>query len=172
MASELTTLADVRGISAPAKVYLWEMVIPQIPGAVAAASRELTLRARDAVIPGFTTMTQKSYFKGAPLKHPSRRDFPGTFALKLEESVNADVMRIIDAWNQLWHNDDTGEGQGESGFLVPAFLRQLDHAKQVVVSFKFRDVFPESKVDTPLSYAGQELLNYDLVFGYSSWVLE
>jgi len=172
MAQEVSTIAQVRALSAPAKVYLWELVVPEVPGSGVDSARNLTLRSRTAVIPGITNLTAKSHFKGHPIKHPSRRDFPGTMAFRFEEGMDISIQNAINGWNQLWQNDQSGVGEGEAEFLVDVFLRQLNHNKQVIASYKVFQFFPEIVPDVALNYEGSELVHYDVTFGYSYWVLE
>lgn len=170
---EVGTIAQVRALSAPAKVYLWELVVPEVPGSGADSARNLTLRARNAVIPGITNMTAKSFFKGQVVKkHPSRREFTGTMVFRFEEGIDNSIADILNNWNQLWLNDQEGTGEGQDEFLVNCFLRQLDHNKQVISSRKVFDVFPEIVPDVALNYEGAELLHYEVTFGYSYWILE
>jgi hypothetical protein len=170
---EVGTIAQVRALSAPAKVYLWELVVPEVPGSGADQARNLTLRARNAVIPGITNMTAKSFFKGQVVKkHPSRREFPGTMVLRFEEGIDASIVTILNGWNQLWLNDQEGTGEGQDEFLVNVFLRQLDHNKNVIASYKVFDFFPEIVPDVALNYEGSELVHFEVTFGYSYWILE
>lgn len=173
MAQEISTIAQVRALSAPAKVYLWELVVPEVPGSGGDAARNLSLRSRNAVIPGITNLTAKSYFKGQIVKkHPTRREFPGTMVFKFEEGLDASIANAINGWNQLWLNDQTGVGEGQAAFLVNVFLRQLDHSKNVIASYKVFDFFPEIVPEVALAYEGSELVQYDVTFGYSYWILE
>ncbi len=165
-------LAQVRSIAAPAKEFLWELVIPQVPGAAADASLALTLRARTAVIPGEGTASVTSWFKGVPTKHPSQKTFPGILPMRFEEGLDATVLSTIKAWNKAWIDAGTGDGEGEAAVKTDALLRVLDHSDEIVTTIHLYGVYPETVPDASLSYESSNLLHIDVNFSYDYWDLE
>ncbi len=165
-------IAQVRALTAPAKEFLWELVVPRVPEAAADASLTLTLRARATALPGESNESVVSRFKGVPIKHPSLKNFPGTIPMRFEEGLDAIVMTTIKNWNKAWIDARTGVGLGEDAFKTDALLRVLDHADEVVTTVHLYGVYPEVVPDIPLAYDSAALLNIEVTFSYDYWDFE
>lgn len=172
MALGATNIAQVRALGTPAKSYLWEFIIPQVPAAAGAVSEALALRARVTAWPGRQVGTALRHFKGHRTKHPTRNMFPMTLPVTFEEGMNGVVLQTLRNWFNAWLSEKDGSSQGESAVVVDAIVRVLDHQNEVVAQGHIYGFFVENMPDVPLSYEADTLLQVPVTFGYSYWDLE
>lgn len=171
MAQAISSIAQVRALTAPARTYLWELAIPEVPDAAGETPRAMTLRARRASIPGTGVETSLSHFKAHRIKHPGRRNFPHTVEMAFEEGLDAVILEALNNWNQAWLNDEDGSGQGESAVKVDAFLNMLDHSETIITQYKLFGVFPETVPDVSLNYESSDNVIVAVTFSYDRWQL-
>lgn len=172
MAQAATNIAQVRALGTPAKQYLWEFIIPQVPAAAGAASQALAFRARVTAWPGRVVGTAMRFFKGHRTKHPTKNLFPMILPVTFEEGMNGIVLQVLRNWFNAWLNEKDGSSQGESAVKVDAIVRILDHQDQVVAQGHIFGFFVENMPDVPLSYEADGLLQIQVSFGYDYWDLE
>ena len=172
MAQAVTNIASVRALGTPAKQYLWEFIIPQVPAAAGAVSDALSFRARVAAWPGRGVGTAISHFKGHKIKHPTRNNFPQTMPVTFEEGMNGIILQTLVNWFNAWLDEKDGSSQGESVVKTDAIIRLLNHQDQVVAHGHIFGFFVENMPDIPLNYDADALLQIAGTFGYDYWDLE
>ena len=171
MAQGVSTIVQVRALSASRPSCLWELVLPNVPGASADAAKLLTLRARHCTAPGISVAAVTSHFKGYEMQHPTKRKYSHQLTMRFEEAMDAAVLSALDAWTRVYADDETGLGQGEDAFLVDGTLNYVSHANAILKSYKIFGLFPQNLNDVDLGYEQEELLHQTQVFGYSYWTL-
>lgn len=172
MALEVSNIAQVRALATPAKDYLWEFIIPQVPAAAGAASPTLTFRARVSAWPGRQVGKQMDHFKGHRIGHPTKNMFPMQLPVTFQEGMDGVIISTLYNWFQAWLNEKDGSSQGESAVKVDAFVRILNHSQQVVLQGHMFGFFVENMPDAALSYESENLLRIPTTFGYDYWTLE
>lgn len=172
MAQGVSNIAQVRALGTPAKQYLWEFIIPQVPAAAGAVAESLTFRARSTAWPGRQVGTAMRHFKGHRMKHPTKNMFPMSLPATFEEGMNGVVAQTMRNWFNAWLSEKDGSSQGESVVKVDALVRLLDHQNQVVLQGHVFGFFIENMPDVPLSYEADGLLSIAVTFGYDYWDLE
>lgn len=172
MAQGVSNIAQVRALATPAKAYLWEFIIPQVPAAAGAVPEALTFRARVAQWPGRAVAVAISNFKGHKIKHPSRNNFTQTLNVTFEEGIDGVVIKAIRNWFNAWLNERDGSGSDEPSVKVDAFVRILDHQNAVVLQGHMYGFFVENMPDIGLDYSSEALLQVAATFGFDYWDLE
>lgn len=172
MAQEVANIAQVRALGTPAKQYLWEFIIPQVPAAAGAVPESLTFRARSTVWPGRQVGKAIRHFKGHRTGHPTKNMFPMSMPVTFEEGMNGVVLQAMRNWFNAWLNEKDGSGSSDETVKVDAFVRLLDHQQQVVAQGHVFGFFVENMPDVPLSYEADALLQISVTFGYDYWDLE
>ena len=172
MANGVANIAQVRALATPAKSYLWEFILPSVPGAAGAVPDAMTFRARATSWPARGVTTADSNFKGHTIKHPSKNNFTRTLQVTFEEGMNGVVIKAIRDWLNLWLDERDGSGNDESEVVVDAFVRLLNHSNEVVLQGHIYGLFVENMPDVPLDYASNEILKVPVTFGFSYWDLD
>lgn len=172
MAQEVSNIAQVRALATPAKAYLWEFIIPQVPAAAGAVPEALTFRARVAQFPGRSVGEIITNFKGHKIKHPGRNNFTQTLNVSFEEGMNGVVIQALRNWFNAWLNEQDGSSQGEEAVKVDAFVRILNHDQSVVLQGHIYGFFIQNMPDIALDYSQEALLTVQATFGFDYWELE
>lgn len=169
MSQGVTRIDQVRALSGSLKQYLWELVIPSVPGAADAAGNALSLRCRNVQIPGFTIAKVFSHFKGHRIPRPSKPTFPTTLEVTFEEGLDLAVINAMAAWRAAWLNEETGVGSSESAIQVDCFLNILDHGNNIVGTFTLKKMWPEVVPDIANAYESEALVTPSVTFCYDRW---
>ena len=172
MAQAVTNIGQVRALGTPAKQYLWEFVVPAIPGAVGAAAQSFSFRARSSAWPGRAITKSITHFKGHEILHPGKNKFPHIFPVTFEEGMNGIVVASLVNWFNLWLNEKDGSSVGEKAVKVDAMIRLLDHQQQVVLEGHIFGFFLEDLTEVPLAYEADGLLQIPAKFSYDFWDLD
>jgi len=172
MAQGVTNIAQVRALATPAKQYLWEFIIPQVPAAAGAVPEALTFRARVAAFPGRAVGEIISNFKGHKIKHPGRNNFVQSLSVTFEEGIDGVVIQACRNWFNAWLNEKDGSSQGEAAVKVDAFVRLLDHQNEVILQAHIFGFFIQNMPDIGLDYSADALLSVQATFGFDYWDLE
>ena len=172
MAQGVSNIASVRALGTPAKQYLWEFVIPQVPAAAGAVAEALTFRARTSVWPGRGVGKAIRHFKGHEMVHPTKNKFPHSMPVTFEEGMNGVILQTFTNWFNAWLDEKDGSSQGESVVKVDAITRLLNHQNEVVKQGHVFGFFVETMPDIALSYEADGLLQIPVTFGYDYWDLE
>lgn len=172
MAMAVTNIAQVRALATPAKQYLWEFIIPQVPAAAGATAQALTFRARVTAWPGRQVGKQMRFFKGHRTAHPTKNLFPMALPVTFEEGMDGVVVNTMRNWFNAWLSEKDGSSQGESAVKVDAFIRLLNHQDEVVLQGHIYGFFVENMPDSPLSYEADAFFQPQVTFGYDYWDLE
>lgn len=168
----MPSVAQARSLTDPLLQFLWEILIPKVPGAVGNAAYNLSLRARQASIPGMSVEKTLTFFKGHPIQRLGRRMYPHTITFLLEEGLDLTVLNALVAWFNNYRNEETGKGSGESAAKVDGFVRLLNIQDTVIAKIHMHGFVVESLPDTTLTYAGGAPVDLSVVFGYDYWTLE
>jgi hypothetical protein len=172
MAQAVSTVTQVRAISAPAKAWLWEFVIPQVPAGVGDAAEELTFRAQASALPGRAVGQVLTYYMGHEIVHPTRNKFEHSFPVRFVEGLNGRVGGILEAWFEAYLSEADGSSTGEPAMKTDAFMRMLNHSKEVVRQYHLYDFFVLNWPTLPVGYDSETLVNFEPTFAYSYWLSE
>jgi hypothetical protein len=172
MAQAVSSVTSVRALTAPAKLWLWEFIIPQVPAATGDAAEDLTFRARSAVLPGRAMTQAISHYQGVEIVHPGKNKFSHSFPVKFEEGLNGRIAGILSAWFEANLSEINGSGLGEPSVKTDAFMRMLNHSREVVLQYHLYDFFVLNWPDLPAGYDSEALVNFEATFAYSYWLLE
>lgn len=167
----VNSITQVRALSGTLKQYLWELVIPRVPGANGQAQgTALSLRARNVQIPGYSIQKIFTHFKGHRIPRPSKPLFPTTLEVTFEEGLTIEVLKALAQWRDAWLNEETGVGSSESAIQVDSFLNILNHAEQIVATFTLKKLWPETVPDVAVAYESEAAVSPTVTFCYDRWI--
>ena len=163
--------------------WLWELTI--IPPKVliytdSNLAYRLMVHCRSAVIPGRTQEMITSNFGGMKQYFAGKPEFPGTFAVNIEENEDMYVRKILNDWQEaIFGTSDKTANQGYSSVLsvptgqkkglVAALLElQLYKYDGNPTDYKFRFINGQLQGigDVTVAYDSNESVKYDATFQY------
>ena len=162
------------------RTWLWELHIdpPKILGIK--DKDKLVIHCRSAVIPGRTQEMIKSSFGGMVQWFSSKPEFPGTFAVQMEDTEDMYVRSLLTKWQEaIFGTSKTTANQGYSSVLssiagqkqalvaqsLELLLFKYD-GTQTVNKFRFVNGVLQGIGDVSLSYESGESVKYDATFQY------
>lgn len=172
MALAASNIVQVRALTTPAKPYLWEFIIPQVPASAGPVAETLTFRARITAWPARGVSTAFRHFKGHRTKHPTKNNFTNEISVTFEEGMDGIIIQTLRNWFNAWLSEQDGSSQGESAVKVDALVRILNHDQTVVLQGHLFGFFVQNMPEAALSYEADGLLQIQATFGFDYWDLE
>lgn len=168
MAMDIDSLRS--NLSNPARTYMWEVLIPQIPGGDGANSEDLELRGFSAAIPGRSVGVIKIPFKGtAGMKVPGKVTMSQTWTVQFREAMDAKVFDALHGWQQFILNAKTGVGNLDALVKTTLYLNMLNLEGATWMTIKLLGAYIENMADVPLSYADEGVVVFSCTFSYDRW---
>lgn len=133
----------IREVTSPARGYLFDVILPTIPGAV--PPRVMATRVVSADIPEFGTETMEVHFMGHKKKIPGVTTFDGTWAVTLNEDLLGNVYNYLMKWKELYCDLVAGRiSSDEAEYKRDVPVRLLDGKGGVIHEYLLHGVYPES----------------------------
>ena len=165
------TLNDVRGIGDPLRIYNYDLVITEPPGATA-NGQVLRISNTNTSIPGVGVESFESNHHGHTLKHPGRGIHPRTLTAEYEERSNGIVLTTLRAWRELAWNTETGAQAVSADLKVDGFLELYDTEENLIKTIRIRGMYVEDIADTPLDGATSDSVKVTVTFSYDNTIDE
>ena len=152
----------------PARVYLWEIILPSLIGG--GDHLALTLRAQSTVIPGRSVgEILIPYKQTAGVKYPGKLTYTHTWDVTFVEGEDSRIFRAIHDWNQKIVDDFDGVGDGDSEIKADILLNLLTTKGQPYNLFKMVGAYPQAVGDIPLDYGAEAQINFPVTFSFDAW---
>ena len=186
----MISISKARTLENPLKSYEWEFYIPNPPVYIsreslaaslmslplAASVLTFPLRARQAMIPGFSIETFKTHWGAFSFGHASKKSYgENEVFLRFEEGSDKLAMPIAMVfylWSNMIFNETTDEGVPEEALMSDIFVRTLLPTGNPLYAMHFYYAFPSRVVDTVVDYSSPEIVNIDVMFRYDYWRME
>jgi hypothetical protein len=165
--------------------WLWELsIIPppvvKLPGGGEPDSNRLLVHCRSAVIPGRTQEMITSNFGGMKQYFAGKPEFPGTFAVNIEDTEDMYIRTFLNNWQEaIFGTSDKTANQGYSsvlsvptgqkkGLVATTMELQLFKYDGNMTDYKFRFIngIIQGVGDVTVAYDSAESVKYDATFQY------
>jgi hypothetical protein len=155
----------------PARAYLWEMVIPTIPGSGNVDA--LRTRCETSSIPGHSNPNIHIPYKGTGgFEVPGRLTFPHAITLSFLEGEDGAIFQAIYNWRNLITGVTSGVGVPDMTLKADIYLKLITKADTDWMSIKLVGAYPNDRADVALNYGADEVIRIPVTFSYDFWVPE
>jgi len=152
----------------PARIYLWEMFIPIVPGG--GDIDALRTRCQTSVIPGVSSGNIHIDYKGTGgFNVPGRLRFPQTITLEFLEGEDSKIFDTINSWRQLITDHLLGVGEPDVVVKVPMYLKLITKQDTEWNGTLFQGAWPQDRADVPLNYTTDAEVRFSVTFQYDLW---
>jgi len=153
----------------PARVYLWEVVIPNVIGG-GADSATLLVRAQSSAIPGRShAAITVPYKQTGGLVFPGKVAYSHTWVCTFIESEDKKVHDFIYNWMQLIVHDRDGVGQGDPSIQTDILLSLAGTKGDEYMRIKMIGAYVQDVGDVALTYTDEAMITYSVTFAYNRW---
>ena len=156
------------------RAWLWELTIVP-PAIMKNLSDRFLVHCRSAIIPGRTQEMITSNFGGMKQYFAGKPEFPGTFAVSIEENEDMFVRTYLNDWQQNIFSTENGNssvatvatGQ-KKGLVAKTMTLQLFKYDGTPTDYKFNFIngIIQGVGDVTVSYDSAESIKYDATFQY------
>lgn len=152
----------------PARVYMWDVVIPNLPGG--GNEDTIEIRGFSSAIPGRAVGEILLPFKGtAGMKVPGKLDLTHTWAVTFRESTDKKTFEALHAWQEAIIGVKTGIGGPDPMVKADLYLRCLDLNGSPWLKIKLVGCYVQGIDEVPLSYDADGVIMYTCTFSYDYW---
>lgn len=156
------------GLTNPQRVYLWEILIPNLLGG--GDAEILKARAQSTQIPGRGVGEIKIPHKQtAGVKYPGKLTYEQTWNVTFIEGEDKKVFQALHAWNQKVVHDVTGLSDGDENIKTNLYLQLLTTKGGESHKIKLVGCYPQTVAPVEMSYGGDGVVNLTVTFSYDSW---
>lgn len=131
-------------------------------------SKKLRILAKSASIPKKEIKTTSINLKGRPVVLRSQLDFGESASISVYEDSEMNVRKTLDKWIDLCDSLED-ENIKENYYQGSIVVYQLDNENNRVYGIEYQEVFLTSISEIKYSAEKQDIITYDLTFGYSTW---
>ena len=155
-------------LSNPARTYMWEVLIPQMPGG--GSSEDLELRGASASIPGRSVGAISIPFKGtAGMKVPGKNKMDQTWKVTFREATDSKVFDALNAWQEYILSAKTGTGSLDPAVKTTLYLNLLNLEGETWSQIKLHGCYVEAIDAVDLSYEDEGVVVFGCTFSYDRW---
>jgi hypothetical protein len=149
----------------PQRVYLWELIIPQVPGG--GDSGTLTIRAQSTSIPAESIEEIKIPFKQtAGVKYAGKAAFPQTWSVTFIEGEDRAISMALKAWKRKVVDARTGLGAGDESYKGNMFLNLLSTKGLITRTIKMEGCYVQDIAEVALDMAATDAVRQAATFSY------
>jgi len=153
----------------PARAYLWDIVIPNIPGGGDAESLEI--RAFSTSIPGRGLGGIKLAYKGGPgMKVPGKITMSQSWPVVIREGTDKKVFEALNSWQETISGVKTGIGTLDPLLKANLYLKCLDPPGSTWLKIQMVGCYPEDVAEVPLSQDTEDVIMFSCTFSYDYWL--
>ena len=152
----------------PARVYLWEIVIPTAIGGGDLTA--LTTRCQSTSIPGRSVgEILVPYKQTGGIKFPGKLTYPHTWETTFIESEDKKIFDAIYAWNQEVIHDYDGIGAGDTAIKQDLYLTLLTTKGEIYLGIKLVGCYPQEVGNVDLNYDAEDPVRFTVTWSYDRW---
>lgn len=154
-------------LGAPARDYLWEIIVPTPLGG--GEVETFQLRAQSAEIPSREQGAIPIAFKQtAGIMVPGKLSYTHTWACTFIEGEDKKVWEAMYGWQQLIVHNVSGTSVGDAGLKTDMYLTTLKTDGTIAMKIKLRGCYVKTVGAVKLSYGSEGIINYDVTFSFDS----
>jgi hypothetical protein len=169
MGSNMSVDVLKNGMDNLAKSYLWELLIPRLPGGGDITALET--RCQSIQLPGRSLSKIHIDYKQSPgFNVAGKLRYPQTWTLTFVEAADSKVFKAIYNWKQLGVNDFTNIGMGDAAFKADLVLNLMSVANVDYNRIKVVGCFPQEIANVDLNYEGEGAIIFNVTFSYDRWI--
>jgi len=155
-------------LSNPARVYLWDIVIPNPKGG--GDSNAMELRCQSTSIPSKGVGKINLPYKAtAGIKFPGKITMPQAWDCTFVEGLDKKIFSALNGWSQAVSNSRTGIGLPDALLKSDIYLRCLKSDGTSWLKIKLVGCYVENVAEVPLPYDTEALLMFTCTFSYDYW---
>lgn len=151
---------------------LYEVVLtfPQIDGMPAGLTDKASFLIKSASMPESKVGRIDINYRGRVFKYPGDREFADWSVTILNDSA-LDLRNAFEVWLNAMNQHEANTPRYDlNSLLVEAEIRQLDRSRNVIKTYKFRDMFPDSMSAIDVSFENQNTIQeFSVNFAYALW---
>ena len=152
----------------PARTYLWEVLIPTVPGGGDADA--VLLRAQSTNKPGKSVgAIHVPYKQSAGIQYHGKLSYTHTWDVTFIEGEDKKIFEAINAWMQKVVHDATNVGDGDAAIKSDIYLNLLTTTGEIYQSIKMIGCFPQEVGDVAMAYDDEATVMYPVTFAYDRW---
>ena len=155
-------------LSNPARVYLWDVIIPNPLGD--GDTDTLMLRAQTASIPGRSFgEILVPYKQSAGTKYPGKLTYDHTWDITFIEGEDKKMFDAFYSWVQKIVHDFDNVGDGDTEIKTDMYLQLLTTKQQPFQKIKLVGCYPQAIGNVDLAYDAENPVRYTVTFSYDRW---
>lgn len=151
----------------PARIYLWEMIIPSPVGG---DSETMLIRCQSTTMPGRSVgEILIPYKQTAGIKYPGKLAYTHTIDFTFIEGEDRDIFKGLYDWCNAIIGDKTGISIGRTVIKTDIYINLLNTDGTTAMSIKLKGCYCQAVSDIPLSYNDEAPITFTGTFSYDSW---
>lgn len=157
-------------LSNPARVYLWEVIIPNVLGG-GADPEDLLVRCQSTNIPGRQQgQIVVPYKQTAGIVYPGKLAYGGhTWQSTFVEGEDKVIHDFVYNWQQIVVSDRDGVGNGDENVKADILLSMVTTKGDEYMRIKLFGCYPQEIGDVALSYDTEAMIMYPVTFAFDRW---
>jgi hypothetical protein len=156
-------------LSNPARVYLWDVVIPAPVGG--GNPDTFSLRCQTTSIPGknFDPIPTVNYKQTAGAKYHGRLRYDQTWDMTFIEGEDAAIFQSFHDWCQQQINDRDGVGIDDISLKSDIIMRMLTSGGEEWLAIKLVGCYVQSMADVAMSYDTNDVVKFTVTMSFDRW---
>ena len=156
-------------LSSPARNYLWEFFVPNLPGGGDIDS--IRTRCQVAELPNVGSEPIVIDWKAMKFKVAGKMNYSQTISLTFLEAEDVKIMKALYNWRALITDPETGTGGQPVDYKADAYLELLKTDGSVYLDIRLIGAYPEEVPTIGLDMKANELIKPTLTLSYDRWTL-
>jgi len=164
---------ETAGLKDPMPADNFELVFGNIPN-YSGATRNLTIRAQQAVIPGMNNDVMPVTLHGFDFIFSGKNTWPKTLTVAfVESSQDMEVMTAIGLWQQAVRGTKSGTSLGYSSqYSADLRLNVYDSPGNLAKSVLIKRAMPQDRPDIQLDSTSTQAMLQNITFGYWKAIID
>lgn len=170
MSREMSIESIKSNLSSPARTYLWEFFIPNLPG----GGDIDAIRTRCVVseMPNVASEPITVDWRAMKFKVAGKMNMSHTISLTFLESEDVKIIKALYNWRALVLDPATGRGGQPINYKADAYLELLDTQGDVYCDIRLIGTYPEEMPTLGFDMATTDIAKPTLTLSYDRWILQ
>lgn len=153
----------------PARVYLWEVIIPNVIGG-GADTDVLLLRAQSASIPGRSVGAIDVPFKQTGgIRYAGKLAYTHTWELQFIEGEDRKIFDAFYNWKQQVVHDRDGVSVGDENYITDVYLSLIQTRDSEWNRIKLINCYPQEVGQVGLAYNDEGAVIFPVTMAFTRW---
>lgn len=159
-------IENVRSLPDPQRAYKWNMVFTRFPGGFGDADR-MNIQCYSARTPDRGNEPIEINSHGHKVKYHGRAQYNNTLELMTNETQDSYIKDVLQAWQELHWETNTGVQYDKAMLEVEIVLQMLDGMNNLVTSYRLIGCWVENVMGSDLTGDGQNVqVSFTLSWDY------